>query len=203
MEEHFIAELKERLITHYSAGAWRVPLGARQHPGGAYGPVICADDADLARAQAGLRPLPAPPREAEVWGALTARATLFAELRSAEGAMGDALARRAMPVLPDQGPYMLLTSAEMPLADLAALLVAAAGKGGLIWKPAPAAAASAHLLGATLAPLLGPAMALVQGDHITGAALAGRGPLIWASHALPSDSLPSPVVSLARSQGRP
>uniref|UniRef100_UPI002AFF92F6 hypothetical protein n=1 Tax=Pararhodobacter sp. TaxID=2127056 RepID=UPI002AFF92F6 len=78
---------------------------------------------------------------------------------------------------------------SVPLARVAGLLIAGAGQ-GMLWKPAPGAAASAHALIRALGPVAGAGLAMLQGDHATGAALAGQGPLIWASDASPPADLP-------------
>jgi hypothetical protein len=188
----FRAELNERLVVHWTGGAWRVPLGTRHlavqaMDGSALGRIVCAEADDAARARAGL--IPAPLTAQAAARALDPVAPLLARLRALEGAAGDGCVPGA-PGLPPpgQGPLVLYTAHDLPLADLVALLVAGSGR-GVIWKPAPRAAASAHLVMRALAPVAGRALAMVQGDHASGAALAGLGAPAWAGQGPPPPGL--------------
>lgn len=217
MDRLFTAELNERLFTHFAAGAWRAPLADRHLPirrasGARLGQIVCAGEADIARARAGVlasrRAGVAPADPAALWRALRAEAALLESLRAGEG-FEDALRARdsvALPEpagLPDAGPLVLLTAASAPVDRLAGLLIAAMPT-GLIWKPAPGAAASAHLVMRVLGPLAGGRLALLQGDHATGALLARRGGLVWAGTGPAPGDLPRPLLSLAaRVPGRP
>lgn len=203
--EVFRAELNERLVVHWTGGAWRVPLG-RQHldvtsaDGARLGRIVCAEAPDLARAQAGLAAGPVPPLAA-LEAALAPVAPLLAALRALEGQAGDGWdagrAARAMARRP-AGPVALLSAAAVPAATVVGRLAAAAGQGA-IWKPAPGAAASAHLIMRALAPLLGRSVAMLQGGHATGAALAAALPLDW----LAPGPVPEPLTSAARVPCRP
>ncbi|MFN3955035.1 MAG: hypothetical protein ACK4LQ_11320 [Pararhodobacter sp.] len=201
MDELFIAELRERLFAHFVAGCWRVPLAQRHLVvggfSGALGQIVCAGAGDIARARAAERGESAAPDA--LWRALEARAEGFTHLRAHEGWPDDHLMRRALPVLPPVAGahgWVLLSGAGCALRDLAALLIAGACGGGMIWKPAPAAAASAHLMMDAIGPLAGGRLAMVQGDHATGALLAEGAALLWASPAPPPADLPAPVFSL-------
>jgi hypothetical protein len=176
------AELNERLVVHWTGGAWRVPLGQRHAEvraadGSRLGRIVCADAADVARAIAGLVPAP-PPDPGALARALDPVAGLLAEVRALEGVAGDAWAPCGF--APEgQGPAVLLTAADRPVAEIVAALAALAPRGA-VWKPAPGAAASAHLILRALAPVLGRSVALVQGDHASGAALAAGLAPVWA-----------------------
>lgn len=182
------AELNERLVVHWTGGAWRVPLGLRHLPvtgaeGVWLGRIVCAGDGDLARARAGLVPAPAPGIGA-LDAALGPLAGLLAAVRALEGHPGDhwnpEAAGRAM-AQAAPGPAALLSAAATPLSELIGRLAAGAAA-GVVWKPAPAAAASAHLAMRALAPVLGRSVALLQGDHASGAVLAaGLGSVDWAA----------------------
>lgn len=204
MDAYFMAELNERLFTHFSGGAWRAPYAQRllvvgRDPDRPLGQIVCAGPRDLARALTGLERAAAAPAPEVLQAALEGAAPVLARLRDAEGFSGDApgpLRPVALPAtLPVHGPFVLLSSASLPLTQLIPLLVAGAVQ-GMIWKPAPGGAASGHLLMRILGPLAGGRLAMVQGDHTTGAALAGMGPLIWASEAPPPAALPAPAFSV-------
>jgi acyl-CoA reductase-like NAD-dependent aldehyde dehydrogenase len=170
----FLAELNERLFVHFVAGRWRAPLSSRllavrPFDGARMGRLACGDDRDVRRAVAGLRAGQAAGLD-QAYEGLRPR---LAALRALEGF--DDLAGALQPAeLPGQGPLVLLTAGAEPVARLAGLLIAAAPR-GVLWKPAPAAAASAHLLIAALGPRAAGGIALVQGDHATGAALRAAG----------------------------
>lgn len=193
------AELNERLVVHWTGGAWRVPLGQRHAEvraadGSRLGRIVCADAADAARAIAALVPAP-PPDPAALAQALDPVAGLLAEVRALEGAAGLGAAPQA-PALAGRGPAVLLTAADRPLADILAALAALAPR-GVVWKPAPGAAASAHLMMRALAPVLGRSVALLQGDHATGAELAARLAPVWAGRGpeppfSPAGAAPAP-----------
>jgi len=180
------AELNERLVVHWTGGAWRVPLAARHHgvtaaDGSALGRIVCADGADAARARSGLLPVRPQPAVA-LAVALAPFAALLARLRTIEGFDGDrwdlAAAEGAMRGAAAAGPVVLLSAADRPVSDLIGRIAGAAAA-GVIWKPAPGAAASAHLVMRALAPVIGPGVALLQGDHATGRVLATGAPVDW------------------------
>jgi hypothetical protein len=182
------AELNERLVVHWTGGAWRVPLTDRHlavvaTDGSTLGRIICAGPADAQRAVDGLRP--APIRLDDALRALAPFAPLLDRLRALE--QGPGAARPAFTAAPawsasGAGPWVLYSAAACPVENLLALLVAGAAR-GVIWKPAPGTAASAHLLIRALGPVAGDSIALVQGDHASGQALARLGAPIWASTA--------------------
>jgi len=193
----FRAELNERLVVHWTGGAWRVPLATRHlavtaADGSGLGRIVCAESADMHRAFTGLRPgagLDADRLEA----ALAPFARLMTGVRALEGFAGDGwdidAAARAMSVAADaDGPVALLSAADRPVSELIGRLAALAGRGA-VWKPAPGAAASAHLAMRALAPHLGAALALVQGDHATGAVLAQGARPVWLGRAAPPRDL--------------
>lgn len=191
IDPQFRAELNERLFTCYIGGRWTAPLGTRAvpvHPfdGGRMGTIACAEQGDIARAVAGLRG--PPPERAALEEAYAGSAYLLRALRREEG-YADAVARPVMPATlpPGDGPLIVLSAAATALARIVGVLIAGAGR-GVIWKPAPRAAASAHLLMRALGPVSGTRLAMVQGDHATGALLAGQGGLVWLSRA------PCPLV---------
>lgn len=195
----FRAELNERLFTHFVNGRWRAPRGVRLLPvmqiaPGRAGRIVCAGGEDLAR----LRLEPAPAGAAAA-GYAAARPALVA-LRHDEGFDDPVTEPCAAPALPGAGPLVLLSAAATPVALLAGVLLAGAAR-GVLWKPAPGAAASAHLLMQALAPATGRAVALVQGDHATGALAAGQGALVWASPA--PAPLPAALSLAARVPPRP
>jgi acyl-CoA reductase-like NAD-dependent aldehyde dehydrogenase len=198
MDALFLAELSERLIVHYSQGQWRAPMGQRQIPVARYdgahlGRIVCAEATDIERAVAGLR------GASEAQGAITEAWRLLrplaAQLRHVEG-FDDPADMLAVQRLPGKTPLVMLSAAQTPIAALVAVLVAGAGR-GVLWKPAPNAAASAHLVMRALGPLSGGSLALVQGDHTTGAVLAGMGDLVWASDAPVPDGLGVPMLTLS------
>lgn len=178
----FLAELNERLFVHFVAGRWMAPLSdrllaVRPFDGARMGRLACGDGRDALRAVAGLHPGRAEGLD-QAYAALRPR---LAALRALEG-FADPVGAPLPADLPGQGPLVLLTAGAEPVARLAGLLIAAAPR-GVIWKPAPAAAASAHLLVAALGPLAGRGIALVQGDHATGAALMAAGLLVVSPSA--------------------
>lgn len=179
------AELTERLVVHWTGGAWRVPLGQRHAEvraadGTRLGRIVCAEAADVARAIAGLAPAP-PPDPAALARSLDPVAGLLAEVRALEGVAGPAAAAQALAPA-GQGPAVLLTAADRPVPEILAALAALAPR-GVVWKPAPGTAASAHLMMRALAPVLGRSVALLQGDHATGADLMARLAPVWAGRA--------------------
>jgi acyl-CoA reductase-like NAD-dependent aldehyde dehydrogenase len=183
----FLAELNERLFVHFVAGRWTAPLSSRllevrPLDGARMGRLACGDARDAQRAVAGL----GPGRSEGLAGAYEAQRPRLAALRALEG-FDDPAGPPVAADLPGQGPLVLLTAGDAPVGRLAGLLIAAAPR-GVLWKPAPAAAASAHLLVAALGPAAGRGIALVQGDHATGAALMAAG---------------LPVVTLTRAPHRP
>lgn len=210
MERRFLSELNERLFTHFAGGAWRAPHSERHLPvpkatGGALGAIVCAGPADVARARGVLRLGPAPRRVDGValWAALMAEAPVVGAMRALEGFAGDALTAPEPPEpveLPRRGPLVLLSAAATPVDRIAGVLIAGAAA-GLIWKPAPAAAASAHLIMRVLGPLAEGRLALLQGDHATGALLAAQGSLIWAGSGRLPEGLPRPALDLAAAPG--
>ncbi|GAB4261498.1 MAG: hypothetical protein Kow0013_06100 [Pararhodobacter sp.] len=204
MDAQFLAELNERLFVHFIQGQWRAPTGARHLPvlpfdGARVGRIVCAEARDVARARAGLgQGAPAPPDRLRA--AYEALRGDLAALRRREGAVDPAGPPRAQAV-PGEGPMVLLSAAAVPVSTLAGVILAAAGR-GVLWKPAPGAAASAHLLVRGLGPLMDGNLALVQGDHATGAAvLAGGGAVVWASDASAPEGV-APVLSLAATDPR-
>jgi len=195
LPDTLIAEMKERLLVHFAAGAWRVPVSVRAVAGG-LGPVVAGGAADVARVMRTLRARDGSPPLAGALRALAPEtAAVLRDLRRAEGFDDDPLA--VLPVaLPDLPPgAVLLSAAATPVSVLVALLEAGA-RGGLVWKPAPGAAASAHLVMDASARHAPGALAMVQGDHATAALLAQEGPVIWASPAPPPMTL-RPVLTLA------
>lgn len=196
MDPLFLAELNERLFVHFIAGRWMAPLSDRlaevlPFDRGRMGRLACAGEADVARALAGLR----PGRAEGLAQAYAEAAPMLRRLRALEG-VADPVDAPGAAVLPGQGPLILLSAADTPLAQLAALLIAGAER-GVIWKPAPRAAASAHLMMRALGPRAAGGLALLQGDHASGRALAGQGALLWASTA------PCPFSQPAGGQPRP
>jgi len=192
----FLAELNERLFVQFADGRWIAPLGDRHLPvlpfdNGRIGRLICAEAADVGRATRGLR----RGSGAALAGAYDAIRPMLSSLRAMEGADDPADAPPRVPVLPDgDGPLVLLSAADCPVARLAAILIAGAAR-GLLWKPAPRAAASAHLLMRALGPVSQGGLAMVQGDHASGALAAAQGRLIWAS-AQPVPAALGPALNL-------
>lgn len=184
----FRAELSERLFVLYLGGRWMAPLSGRLIgvPGLPMARLACAEAGDVARARAGLRPAGA--EVGALRAAYAASAPLLRALRAYE-VMGDPVSEPEDWALPFAGPAVLVTATSVPLSRVAGLLIAGAGQ-GMLWKPAPGAAASAHALIRALGPVAGAGLAMLQGDHATGAALAGQGPLIWASDVPPPAGLP-------------
>lgn len=188
--ELYLAELNERLVVHWAGGAWRVPLATRHlavatTAGRPLGRIVCAGPGDAARALAGLRPGPAIAPET-LDRLLAPFAALMARLRALEGYPGDLWdpirASRALSATRDTDRRaVLLSAADRPVSELVGTLAGLAVRGA-VWKPAPRAAASAHLAMRALAPVLGPSLALVQGDHDSGAALVAIGDArpVWA-----------------------
>lgn len=180
-------DLRERLLVHFVQGAWRAPLSVRM-VAGPLGPVVAAEAGDVARARAlcagGGFALP----DAERLGAI----------RAAEGF---ADATRPLPSVPDlPGGAVLLSAADAPVALILALLRAGA-RGGLIWKPAPGAAASAQAIMAAAGPAARGALAMVQGDHASGALLARGAPVVWLGPAPAPEGLGA-VLSLTANAPR-
>jgi len=198
MDAYFMAELNERLFTHFTRGAWRAPYSQRLLPVGGdaanpLGRIACADARDLARAMAAFDRGTGPEADAgALMAALQAQGGALAQLRAVEGFNDPWPAPFATLSLERPGPLVLLSSAALPLARLVPLLIAGAQR-GMVWKPAPGAGASAHLMMRQLGPLAAGRLAMVQGDHATGAALAGMLPnearLLWASEAALPDGL--------------
>jgi len=202
MDALFLAELNERLFVHFIQGAWRVSSGARLLPvlrfdAGRVGRIACAEAADVARARVGLGAGSPAPRAA-LTAAYEALRGPLAALRAMEGFDDPADTPLAL-TLPGTGPLVLLSAASTPVATLAGVLLAGVTR-GVLWKPAPLAAASAHLMMRDLGPLADGNLALVQGDHTTGAEVAGQGALVWAS----PEGRPGAALSLpARVRHRP
>ncbi|MCC6001139.1 MAG: hypothetical protein JJU19_09810 [Pararhodobacter sp.] len=221
MDALFIAELNERLFTHFTGGHWRVPLSGRHLPvhrasGARFGQIICAEPPDVARALDDLTRAGTPAGAEAMYQTLDALATSLDSLRRDEGFDDTApppMPTGAVPALPGTGPVVLMTAAQVSPRQIGRVLIGCAGR-GVIWKPAPRAAASAHLLMRHLGPMAAGRLALLQGDHATGGtlggAVAGAGALVWISPAPPPDGLQPPVAWLtqalrpvARSPGRP
>ena len=182
IDPQFRAELNERLFTCYIGGRWTAPLGTRSvpvHPfdGGRMGCIACAEQGDVARALAGLGgPLPDPAAMVEAY---EASAYVLRSLRREEG-YADAVGAPRLPaeLPPGDGPLIVLSGARTAFARIMGVLIAGAAR-GVIWKPAPRTAASAHLLMRGLGPVSRGRIALLQGDHTTGALLQGQGALVW------------------------
>lgn len=198
MDALFLAELNERLFVHFSGGQWRTPLGERHIAANEAlraGRIVCAEPADVARARQGLAPDQGSARSTDLIAAWQHVQQAAEALRRVEGYTDTERGIDLAPV-PGAGPLVLLSAADAPLAALVGVLVAGASR-GVIWKPAPAAAASAHLVMRALGPLAPDGLAMVQGDHASGAALAGVGGMIWASGASVPPELGDPVLRLA------
>ncbi len=203
MDALFIAELNERLFTHFTGGRWRVPLSQRHLPvhrasGARFGQIVCAEPPDVTRALSDLAQAGTPAPAGAMGAALAALAEPLAALRAEEG-FDDARAPALIPdPPPGNAPVVLMTAADMPLLRIGEVLIGLSGR-GVIWKPAPRASASAHLLMRHLGPMAAGRLALLQGDHASGVALAdaGQGKLVWASAA----PLPSGLLSRARTLG--
>lgn len=171
------AELNERLVVHLAGGAWRVPLATRHlavraAEGALLGRIVCGGPEDAARALAALGRAPASPDPAQLAAALAPWAGLLEALAALEGVGAGG---GPVPTLPaGRGPVVLAPpAAASPGVVLAAL--AAAAPRGVVWVPDPRRAASSHLIARALAPLLGPSLALIQGDGATRAALVAAG----------------------------
>jgi len=200
MDPLFLAELNERLFVHFSQGLWRAPLGQRLLPvrpeGVArWGQIVCGDTRDAQRALSGVA-VGGVPDGAGLTAAWARASAGAARLRAIEGFTDQA--RGEPPLGPVPGPLIVLSAADAPLPDLVALLIARAAQ-GVVWKPAPRAAASAHYVMRALAPAAAGRLALVQGDHRSGADLARHGTVIWASEApVPADLTPLVSVPVVR-----
>lgn len=197
-EAQFLAELNERLFVHYAQGQWRSPLGQRLLPvlpydGDRVGQIVCAEGADVTRAVQSVGAGAVPQRQ-PLHAAWLRAQPVAKRLRWIEG-FEEASDTPAEVAIPGQGPLILLSAAETPLSVLVAALLAGLER-GVVWKPAPRAAASAHLVMRTLGPLAGGRLAMIQGDHQTGRLLHGQGALIWAS-AAPPPTGDTPALILA------
>lgn len=117
----------------------------------------------LWRAPLGVRPLPAGD----------------APGRIAAGEAAD-VARALSLMVGFPSPVALLSAGEVGDEALLLLLSELARQRGVIWKPAPAAA-RAHRLVQAQAGALGAGLALIQGDHATGQAMAACLPVLWLS----------------------
>lgn len=200
-DPQFLAELNERLFVHFVAGRWVAPLSSRllavrPFEGARMARLACGDERDALRAVAGLRPGRSEGL-AEAYEALRPRLATLRALEGFDDPVGpltpdDPVVSATPGTLPGQGPLLLLTAGAEPVARLASVLIAASPR-GVLWKPAPAAAASAHLMVAALGPCAAGGITMVQGDHATGAALLAAG--------LPVLGLP--VKPGARSRPRP
>ncbi|WP_370241168.1 hypothetical protein [Pararhodobacter marinus] len=176
-------------------GRWTASLGQRMIPVPAVpgARLVCADAGDLGRALAGLQGGSGRPDPDALYRAYADEKPLLARIRAREGVADPCAAPERSPLQQPRGPALLLSAASFPLSRIMRLLVALA-PGGVVWKPAPGAAASAHLLMRVLVPHAGGRLALLQGDHATGGLLAktmteGQGTLIWASDAAPPDGM--------------
>lgn len=161
------------------------PLSDRLLPGLSLGPgrlghLACGNAADVARARAALVPSRAPGLAQGLAQDYATLAPRLRQLRAYEGFADPLLAPDLSADLPGDGPLVLLSAADVPLARLAGLLIAGAGR-GMIWKPDPRAAASAHLLISALGPRAAGGLALIQGDEVTGDLLAQQGRVIRAT----------------------
>lgn len=205
----FLAELNERLFVHYTQNQWRAPLGARLLPVLAYDQgrpahIVCAQEADITRAIQGVQ-TDAAPDLTELRAAVPAFMPELTALRAIER-LAESPAAQTPVTLPDGAePLVLLSAADAPIKTLIEVLIAGTTR-GLVWKPAPAAAGSAHFTMSRLAPLAAGRLAMIQGDHETGALLAGQGAgtgMIWGSHHPIPSSLPTPVLSLSPTATHP
>lgn len=164
MTPDLVAEMKERLFTHRVGGRWVAPLSRRMGQGG----IVCADARDIARARAALQP---------GMGALDLPPASLRALRRAEGFADAPDAAPDTPLDLPQGAT-LVSSADAPLGVILAVLRHLA-QTTVLWKPAPGAAMSAHMV---MQHWPGAGIAMLQGDHATGKALA---PMIWLSPRAP------------------
>ncbi|WP_323036451.1 hypothetical protein [Pararhodobacter sp.] len=205
MDAQFLAELNERLFVHYADGQWRAPLGQRLLPvlpfdDGRMGRIVCAEDADIERALSSLGKGGVADIAAlqHAWDRIQPMAR---QLRLLEG-VEDRVSSPQRPSVPGEGPVVLLSAAQTPVADLVGVLLSSVAR-GVLWKPAPGAAASAHLVARALGPLMGGNLAMVQGDHDTGGLLVNRGALVWASpHAVPQGFAPPALILAAKAPHR-
>lgn len=207
-DDLFLAELNERLFVHFLGQHWRAPLSQRAfdvwrpRPGR----IICADQRDIARALASVRGGAFDPRA--VQAAAQAAWPRLRAVRRLEGVTESEVEDPdcdALPVcdLPGaDGPVGLLTGAQVSPLAVARVFMACAAR-GVLWKPSPRAAASAHLLMRHLGPVAGDGLALVQGDHATGCALAGAAPTLFVSDQPVPDGLPVTVMRAPTGPRRP
>lgn len=170
------AELNERLVVHLAGGAWRVPLATRHlavqaADGALLGRIVCGGPADAGRAVAALGRAPAAPDPARLAAILAPWAGLLGDLATLEGTGAEA---PPLAVPEGGGPVLLAPPGRLAPGALLAALAAAAPR-GVVWVPDPRTAASSHLIARALAPVFGPALALIQGDGATRAALAAAG----------------------------
>ena len=101
--------------------------------------------------------------------------------RIAVGDKGDIdRACRLMATVPAM-PVALLSAGDVPADLLLDHLDRLSAGPGVIWKPAPTVAAQAHSLIQAHGARFGRAVAMIQGDHETGRALAARLPVVWLS----------------------
>jgi len=155
---------------------------ARPRPGR----IICAGADDIARALASLRAGGCDPLEFGT--AATAALPEVEAIRRLEGLSAGVEGAGGASLLSD-GPVGLLTGADMPARVIVDAILAQMGR-GVIWKPSPKAAASAHLLVRHIGPVSAGGLAMLQGDHATGAALAALVPTLWLSDQAVPDGLP-------------
>lgn len=194
MDAQFLAELNERLFVHFADQQWRAPLGARllsvnAYDNGRVGQIVCAGTDDIVRAFEGLRSSD-PFNETTFLSVLDKLRDKWTALRKLEAASHSSALPAVSEIVkagnPGQGPTALLSAADLSFDALRAALLDGVQRGGLVWKPAPNAAGSAHLLMSHLAPLSAGRLALVQGDHASGEMLAREararnGEVLWAS----------------------
>ncbi|MCB1387933.1 MAG: hypothetical protein KDK12_02065 [Rhodobacteraceae bacterium] len=185
VDPDFLSALGERLFVMYLGGRWIAPLSERliPAPGLPAARLACAGRQDVARAGLVAEPIDA----GALRRAYDGRAAALRGLRDFEG-VADPVAEPEPWQIAGEGPLVLLSARDVPLARIAGLLLAGAPR-GLLWKPAPGAAASAHVLMRALSPVAGRRLALVQGDHATGALAAGQGTTLWVSDAPPPPDL--------------
>lgn len=202
----FIAELNERLFVHFTQGRWCAPLSDRLYPSRAFdgqrmGRIACAGQADIDRALSGLDARCLPSGDAVT--AYDRVRPLLRALRRLEESDDPVCGPVVPSELPTgQEPLILLSSETAHASVLAGVLIAGSPR-GILWKPAPRAAASAHLLMRTIGPLAGGGLVLLHGDHATGSALAGRGALLWVSDSAPPASLQPALTLSATPRPRP
>lgn len=181
VDEQFLAELKERLVVHFVDQRWRAPLSERALPIARprAGKIMCGTKADVTRAVAGLRQGAIDTQAMRA--AATAVLPVVGAVRALE-AVGEDLRDMDPPTPSGAAPVMLLSAASTPPDRVITALLANAPR-GVLWKPAPGTAASAHVIMRALGPVAGGRLAMVQGDHQTGAIMAATGPVIWMSGA--------------------